>query len=103
MADTMTIKWNRQALGRAIGTAPETLQAVTSATERLAANAQAMGGGFRTAKWRDPSTGEVKGDTPAEYRGSVRSFNNAHVGIVYTANYAAQKDNLLNNTLLKVI
>ena len=103
MADTMTIKWNKKALGHAIGTAPETLQAVTSATERLAANAQAMGGGFRTAKWRDPKTGEWKGDTPAEYRGDVRSYSDAHVGIVYTANYAAQKDNMLNNTLLKAV
>ena len=97
MAETLEINWNKHALGRAIGTAPETLEAVTEATNRIASNAQSMGSGFRTKKYKG------KGDTPAQYASDVHSYGNAHVGIVYTANYSAQKDNWTNNTLLKAV
>ena len=103
MADKMTIKWNRKALGHAIGTAPETLAAVTAATNRIASAAQSLGSGYTTKKWKDPKTGEVKGGTQAEYGSSVKTLTNAHVGLVYTANYAAQKDNMEHNTLLKAV
>lgn len=97
MANTLDIRWNTNALGLAIGTAPETLEAVTEATEQILSSAQSLGSGFRTEKFKD------KGDTPAQYAGDVRTFTHAHVGVVYTANYSAQKDNLLNNTLIKAV
>ena len=97
MADKMTVTWNKQALGRAIGTAPETLAAITEATDRILASCQYQSADFRTKKYKG------KGDTPAQYASDVHSYRNAHVGIVYTANYAAQKDNMENNTLLKAV
>ena len=97
MAEKLDIKWDKRALGLVIGTAPETLEAVTEATNQILSNAQSMGSGFRTEKYKD------KGDTPAQYAGDVRSYNHAHVGVIYTANYSAQKDNWTNNTLLKAV
>ena len=97
MAEKLEIKWDKRALGLAIGTAPETLEAVTEATNQILSNAQSMSSGFRTEKYKD------KGDTPAKYSGDVRSYNHAHVGVIYTANYSAQKENWTNNTLLKAV
>lgn len=97
MADSLTIHWDKQALGNAIGTAPETLEAVTEATDRILSSCQSMSAGFKTRKYKG------KGDTPAVYDGGVKTLNHAHVGIVYTANYSAQKENMQNNTLLKAV
>lgn len=103
MADKLEIHWDKAALGRAVGLSDETLEGITQATNRIAANAQSMSAGFRTKKWHDHATGETKGDTPTNYVGDVQTLSNAHVGIVYTGNYSAYKDNLENNTLLKSV
>lgn len=98
MASTkLDIQWNKDALGHAIGTAPETQEAVEQATNRILSTAQSIGSGFRTQKYKD------KGDTPAVYAGDVQAYSHAYVGVVYTANYSAQKDNHLHNTLLKAV
>ena len=103
MADKIDIHWDKAALGSAIGLADETREAIEDATDRIAANAQSMSASFRTGIYHDHTTGEKKGDTPTNYVGDVQTFRNAVVGIVYTGNYSAQKDNLMNNTLLKAI
>ena len=103
MADKIEFSWNKQALGQVIGTAPETLAELDKATQRILANAQGMSAGFKTGIWHDHATGEKRGNTQAKYAGDVKRMGSSYVGIVYTANYAAQKDNLKNNTLLKVL
>ena len=103
MADKIEYRWNMQALGHVIGTAPETLQAIREATARIEQTADSLGGGYMTGRYYDRAEGVLKGRTPAEYRSEVKSYSHAHHGIVYAANYAAEKDNLLHNTLLKAV
>ena len=43
------------------------------------------------------------GGTQPSYGADVETHGGAPVGIVYTANYAAMRDNAQNNTLLKSI
>ena len=66
------------------------------------AHANALAAGYKTPKWHDHTTGETKGGTQAAYGNGVKRGTKGHVGIVYTANYAAQKENHEHNTLLKV-
>ena len=103
MADGMQIHWDKVALGSAIGLADEVAAAIEEQTSRIAANAQAMSASFRTGIYHDHATGEKRGDTPTQYVGDVQEMSNAYVGIVYTGNYSAQKDNMMNNTLLKAM
>ena len=74
---------------------------VGKATYMITKKANSMADGFRTGIWHDHKTGEKEGNTPARYDDGVKLFKDSYLGIVYTANYAAQKDNLKNNTLLK--
>lgn len=103
MADKLEIHWDRNALGRAVGLSEDTLAGITEATNRIAANAQSMSADFRTGIYHDHKTGEKRGDTAPRYVGDVQTLANAHVGIVRTDNYSAQKDNMMNNTLLKAM
>lgn len=72
-----------------------------AATDDIIDNANALCAGYMTGVFHDHATGETRGPTQAEYDGNVQYRRNGYIGIVYTANYAAQKDNLENNTLLK--
>ncbi len=102
MADVLTnIKWNKQKLGHAIGTAPDTKRGIEEKTRQICASANAIGGGFRTGRYYDRKAGELKGNTAAVYESSVQTGRHATYGIVYTANYAAMVDNQKHNTLLK--
>lgn len=103
MADTTRITWDKRALGHVIGTAPETRDAITQATRRIEAGASSMSAGYTSSEYRDRKTGEKRGPTPAKYSSDVKQHSHAWVGIVYTANYAAQKDNMENNTLMKAV
>ena len=95
------IKWNYQALGRAIATNSKgVIQSVTSQTE---SNANGLGSGFKTGIWHDPKTHERKGGTSPIYSSNVEVHGIVPVGLVYTGNYAAAKDNMENNTLLKAV
>ena len=97
MADVLTnIKWNKQKLGHAIGTSPETKRGIEEKTRQICSQANAIGGGFRTGRYY-----ELKGNTAAVYESSVQTGRHATYGIVYTANYAAMVDNQKHNTLLK--
>lgn len=112
------VEWDMDALQRAAARSDEVRAALTEATDRIVATANAMGSGTHTgghdykAKgtgtprrgqgWleHDRSPAPVTGPA-AEYAGNVRMFHDGYLGIVYTANYSAQLDNHKNNTLLK--
>lgn len=98
------------------GTA-ETLQEYCSAIQ---ARAQANAAGYRSGIWHEygskkaanPGNGKwvdrgrtypTKGNTPARYASNVQKRGGVQVGLVYTANHAAQKENMQHNTLLKSI
>jgi hypothetical protein len=94
-----SIQWDGIALARAIGIAA--MPEVTSATQRAAASANAMGSAFKTGIYHRDHKSPHVGETPAHYGSSVRAYYGTWpVGIVYTGNYAAMCDNAKNNTLL---
>ena len=93
------VAWNDAALGRVTGKSPQSVAAVEKATSEIAARANSMGSGFKTKLLRHGRP--VKGGTSPSYVADVEVKTNAAVGIVYTGNYAAMRDNAKNNTLLK--
>lgn len=99
----LDVRWDMAAIGHVIGRSEESVAAVTEATERIFASASAMGAGFRTGLYHRGHRSPAVGDTPAEYGMDVRTFPDSVVGLVYNANYAAKRDALENNTLLKSI
>lgn len=75
---------------------------VRSATDKVASNANSIGSGYKTAKYhRDHKSPAVGGTSPKYVANTSRPKGVVPVGIVYTSNYAAMKDNMLHNTLLK--
>lgn len=95
------INWNYHALGRAIASGSRgVIESVTSLAE---SNANALGSGFRTGRYYDRQAGQRKGDTAPVYASNVEVHGIVPVGMVYTGNYAAAKDNMENNTLLKAV
>lgn len=77
-------------------------EAVTKEANRIASRANGMSSGFRTGIWHDHETGEKRGNTAPKYEAKPAIMRNGKpVAIVVTANYAAQKDTMENNTLLK--
>lgn len=94
-----SIKWKDKELRKAIGEAAK--PRIESKTDEIKASAAAMSAGYKTAKVHKPE-GTVGGTKP-KYAGNVRMFKQLPVGLVYTGNYAAMKDNHENNTLLKAM
>ena len=71
-------------------------QLVRKAADQVCSKANSMGSTFKTEKYRD------RGGTSPKYMANTgRPKGTVPVGIVYTANYAAMKDNMKHNTLLK--
>lgn len=103
MADKLTIKWNGQNLGRAVGLSQEVGQEIGRICEEKASRANSMSASYKTAKWHDHATKETKGGKSPNYVADVERKSNSYVGIVYTGNYAAMKDNHEHNTLAKVL
>lgn len=99
----VSVRWNMAALGRCVGRAPETVEAVTRATEGIKSSANAMGAGFRTGLYHRDHKSPAVGNTQPVYDGDVRQTSKSVVGIVHTGNYAAMRDNHENNTLLKAV
>ena len=91
------------ALWRYMSRAPETTAEVDAATQRILAQANALGGSFRTGLYHRDHKSPAVGNTPAAYGASVETHHGMPVGIVHTANYSAMRDNAQNNTLLKSI
>lgn len=79
-------------------------QEVGKASKAIAQRANSLSSGFRTKEVTRWETGERVGGTKPEYGSDTRARAKrakGPVGIVYTNNYAARKDNMENNTLLK--
>ena len=100
MADAR-VEWDMDALQRAAGTDEGVEAALVEATNAITRTANALSSGFRTGTYHRDHKSPAVGGTQAAYEGNVERHGKGNVGIVYTANYAAQKDNLQNNTLLK--
>lgn len=96
-----SIQWNEAALGRLIGKAPEVVAEVERATGEIAERANSMSSGYRTGLYHRDHKSPAVGNTQPRYVDDTDIKRNAVVGIVYTGNYAAMKDNAENNTLLK--
>lgn len=99
-----------------INSSPGTVAALTDICSKISAKANAMAAGYKSGIWHEtgskkpPGNGEwhdrgkqypTKGGTPAHYGFDVGKRGRTQVGIVFTANYAAQKENRAHNTLLK--
>lgn len=98
---------------------PQVASAVTSKANEIAAKANGMAiersGIWREVgkphdadaqggKWHGPNNVPTTGGTEPEYKAKPAKRmgdEGRPIGIVFTANHAAQKDNLKNNTLLK--
>jgi len=120
MARTATCRvvFDMPALRSVAARSEETREALIVATDRIKAHANAAGSGTHlvghgydtrgTGKPRkgkgwlqhENSPAPVK-DKQALYAGNVSMQRHGYMGIVYTANHAAQVDNHRNNTLLK--
>ena len=77
---------------------------VAKATDSTAARANALSAGFRTGLYHRDHKSPAVGNTQPRYASALGESKRKPaipVGLVYTGNYAAMKDNALNNTLLK--
>ena len=98
---TMKVDISEQALKHAVSFSEGTARALGGKTSAITGAANSMSAGFRTGLYHRNHQSPAVGDTQAQYAGDVQMKSKGYVGIVYTANYAAQKDNFKNNTLLK--
>lgn len=103
MASSVSVKVDidEKALRHAISYAPGMLPVLSKRSATIAGKANALAAGFRTGTYHDHATGETRGNTPAHYDSNARMGSKGYVGLVYPANYSAQKENHLHNTLLK--
>lgn len=90
-------------LKRAVNESEGLATAIDKHVQRIAANANAMSAGYRTGVFYDRTKGKRVGNTQPIFDGNTQRRGDSIVGLVYTGNYAAQKHNLENNTLLKSI
>ena len=82
----------------------EMYQVIRSETDRRATRANALSAGFKTKKYHVEHRSPAVGGTSPRYTAHTgRPNGQVPIGIVYTGNYAAQKENMLHNTLLKCI
>lgn len=88
---------------RAIADAPKMRPILQAVVAGMAANANALSAGYRTGRFYDRAEKKLKGDTQPRYASNVERHGKALVGLVYTANYAAMKENHEHNTLLKTM
>lgn len=93
------LKWNDKELRKLVGEAAE--PHVKAKTAEIKTAADSMSAGFRTGLYHRDHKSPAVGNTKPKYKSSVKKFNGLPVGIVYTGNYSAMKDNTINNTLLK--
>ena len=82
----------------------DTYELIRRETDERASRANALSAGFKTELYhRDHKSPAVGGTSPRYAAHTGRPRGSVPVGIVYTGNYAAQKENMLHNTLLKCI
>lgn len=88
-------------LQNAVNNAQGMQSTLKSRVDAIVKQANALSSGFRTGRYFPNHKPPAVGNTQPSYKGDVKRGRKGPVGIVYTANYAAQKDNHLHNTLLK--
>lgn len=92
------------ALYDAIQHAENLPEVIDGKASQIADKANAMSSGYRTEEITDPKTKRKRGGTKPSYRTKpARIFGRSMVGLVYTANYSAQKENHEHNTLAKAM
>jgi len=99
MASTKVV-WDDRNIAKLVKL-PQVREEVGNAAGRIAMNAYMLGASFRTELYHRGHKSPAVGNTQPSYLSDVRDMTHTPVGIAYTANYAAMKDNALNNTLLK--
>ena len=109
---SVRIVFNDANLGK-LCKAPAAREEVEAATGRIASTANALGSQYRTGLYHRGATygggndkgrrSGVVGNTQPVYGMKVKGGGHTSVGIIYCANYAAMKDNMLHNTLLKAV
>ena len=100
---SFTIVLDDEAVYQAIQDGEGTPKALGEIVGRIAENANALSAGYRTGRFYDRKAEKLKGNTQPHYASNVERHGRSQVGLVWTANYAAQKDNCEHNTLLKAI
>lgn len=95
------VQWDDKALRHLIGDTAR--PGVIDATRRSEAAANALGSAFRTGLYHRNHRSPAVGNTPAHYSSDVEDYDGIPVGLVYTGNYAATRDNSQNNTLAKAL
>ena len=96
-----TLYRDDEAVYEAIQDGEGTVPMLEEIVNKVAAKANAMSASYRTKK--SHTKGVPVGNKQPKFEGDVERFGRSQVGIVYTANYAAQKHNYEYNTLLKSI
>lgn len=100
---SVEIRWDMAKLGRFCAKAPETVAEIDKVVSRIAATATSMSSGNVTGSYhRDHKSPHVGGTAPF-YGSDTQVLRDSAVGLAYTDNYAAKKDNLENNTLLSAM
>lgn len=93
---------NKDKLWRLVCKSEGTYQIVRNVADQVESNANSLSAGYRTGYYhKDHKSPAVGGTQPSYQANTGRPRGTVPVGIVYTGNYAAQKDNLQHNTLLK--
>ena len=102
---SLEIHWNKAKLNKEIGKSEEVYEGIAEATNRFGSAANAMCSGFRSERVLDYKKKEWVGGTQAHYDYNIERNGSDKwpIGLVWPANYAAWKDLLKNDTLLKVV
>lgn len=95
------VRLDNAKVAEAIADAPRMKPLLEGVSSAIATSANAMSAGFRTGRFYDRTENKLKGNTQPRYASNVQRRGNVLIGLIYTANYAAQKDNHEHNTLLK--
>ena len=94
---------DKEKLWRLICKQDATYQTIRSTTDAVANEANALSAGYRTGKYYRDHKAPAVGGTQPVYMSNTRRNPTVPVGIAYTGNYAAKKDNYAHNTLLKAM
>lgn len=96
-----TVVIDQAALKKATSYGDGVREVLSGEVQQIAQRSNAMSAGFRTGRYYDRESNELRGNTQPKYGGSVKLGNYGWVGLVHPENYAAMKDNHEHNTLLK--
>lgn len=99
MAERLVVKIDDKKLWSTINEADGLPELLDTAVKAVVSNANQSSAGFRTEVIH--IDGRRVGGTQPEYGGDVAKKGRTTVGIVHPKNYAAIKDNYINNTMLK--